>query len=177
MLIKTAIRCGATVIRHFCYSCIFFHSFSDKDHKLPNILRGLKWLFQQGSSRAFSQFLLVAVVFCSLTCFAGLTVWGCARSSRRRWGGGGGQGVRFVSFLRTTLRGLDAFDSPGMAVPFVVGFCLALKKSMERKTSYFISEHRCQDAQVYNRVELDSVWHLACMHAIMTARYLIYSGD
>lgn len=41
--------------------------------------------------------------------------------------------MRFVSFLRTTLRGLDAFDSPGMAVPFVVGFCLALKKSMERK--------------------------------------------
>lgn len=88
-------------------------------------------------SQAFFQFLLVAVVFCSLTCFAGLAVWGCARSSRRRWGGGGGQGVRFVSFLRTTLRGLDAFDSPGMAVPFVVGFCLALKKSMERKTRLF----------------------------------------
>lgn len=34
--------------------------------------------------------------------------------------------MRLVPLLRTTLRGLDAFDSPGMAVSFVMGFCLAL---------------------------------------------------
>lgn len=34
--------------------------------------------------------------------------------------------MRLVPLLRTTLRGLDALDSPGMAVSFVMGFRLAL---------------------------------------------------
>lgn len=40
--------------------------------------------------------------------------------------------MRFIPVLRATLRGLDAFDPPGMAVSFVMSFCLALKENMEK---------------------------------------------
>lgn len=65
-------------------------------------------------------------VFGYLTGFAGLAVWGGARGSGRRWRGGGGHSISLVPLLRTNLRGLYAFDSPGMAVSFVMRFCLAL---------------------------------------------------
>lgn len=72
------------------------------------------------------------VFLCSLTRFAWLAVWGGARGSDRGRGGGGGHSVRFIPVLRATLRGLDAFDPPGMAVSFVMSFCLALKENMEK---------------------------------------------
>ena len=41
--------------------------------------------------------------------------------------------MELFPLLRTTLGGLNAFDSPGMAVSFVMGFCLALRKDMKKK--------------------------------------------
>lgn len=54
---------------------------------------------------------------------------GVGRGEGDRWG-------RLVTLLGATLGGLDAFDSPGVAVAFVVGFCLAL----------------CRDGEMENRI-------------------------
>lgn len=76
----------------------------------------------------------MGVSFGCLTLFARLAV----RGSWRGRGGGGGHSMRLVPLLRTTLRGLDAFDSPGMAVSFVVGFCLALQENTENTIMFIL---------------------------------------
>lgn len=61
-----------------------------------------------------------------ITCFAGVSVCTGRQGSWGWWGGSGARG-RLVTFLWTSLRGLNAFHSPGMAVPLIVGLCLTLK--------------------------------------------------
>lgn len=85
---------------------------------------------------------------CSLTLFALLAVGGHAGDSWRRWGGGRGHSLRLVSLLRTSLRGLNAFDSPGMTVPFVVGFCLALQENTDENVNVLCVNGRTKPCRV-----------------------------
>lgn len=78
-------------------------------------------------------FCTVGLSGASLTALAGLALGAAASCSSRGRGGGGGHGVRLLPLLRATLGGLDAFDSAGMAVAFVVSFCLALERERRQQ--------------------------------------------
>lgn len=124
---RRTIHCKAAAVRCLSYFCIFSVSFSNKMITLWTSCVDWNNYFTTKLTQApFLFLILLFTIFCSLTCFAGLAVWGRARGSGWRRGGSGGHSLSLVPFLRTTLRGLDAFDSPGMAISFVMGFCLAL---------------------------------------------------
>ena len=117
---------------HLLFYLHIFHLIFQKKHKPLTILHGSDYCYNKTKKYTYAVFLPgTENMFCSLTLFAGLTVRGSTRGSWRRWGGGGGHSMRLVPVLRTTFRGLDAFDSPGMAVSFVVGLCLALQEKAE----------------------------------------------
>lgn len=129
----------AAVIRRLCYSCKYSILFSSKTISLrTSCMDWNDYFYNKTHTTALLQLLhFFSFLFCSLTRFAGLAVWDSAWCSGRRRGGGGGHSVRLVPLLRTTLRGFDAFDSPGMAVSFVMCFCLALweKTGGKKKTT------------------------------------------
>lgn len=78
--------------------------------------------------------------------------------------------MRLIPLLRTTLGGLNAFDSPGMAVSFVMSFCLALQENMERNMLML-------NKTLLAGLDSTVTFAHACMHVIMIACYPIYSGD
>lgn len=119
----------------------------------------------------------------SLTCFTGLYVWGRARRPGRRRGGCGGHSMRFLPLLRATLRGLDAFDSPGMAVSFVVSFCLALKGNTGAEKQLVNVITRGQQVNKTSQAGLNSLWyqrtnaHMSLwQHVIQYARWTGVTG-
>lgn len=109
--------------RRLWNSCIILISFSYKNDKPLNASR---WSEMTLAVAELLQTHSPLSCFFILTGFAWLAVWVGARGSDRGRGGGGGQSRRFIPILRTSLWGLDTFDPPGMAVSFVMSFCLAL---------------------------------------------------